>query len=311
MKTRALTSLICLTLAVAPALADEIHLSSGEILEGRVVERTDDGIVVEHDILGRLEIATADLAYVPTVSLDVEIEKATAAGQIPAAEPVPEADDAADWVVKAEIGATGKDGNSDSLDLRAAINGLLEQEDTRLKLGAKYLYGESEDVKNKDEFQATALHDWFLPGSDWFVFAGSEFLIDEFEAYESRLTLSAGAGYDWIKNEKTTTTFRLGGAAVREFKGPDDSWRAEGLLGVDYSRVISKAQDFEFHTTYYPDLEEHGEYRVVSTAAYSIKLDGMENLFLKLGLENEYDSHRKKPQSRNDLTWFISLLMKF
>lgn len=308
---RVFATLICLTLGTGAAWADQIHLSSGEILEGRVLESSDEGIVVDHPILGRLEIAAADLAFVPAVSLDVEIEAAEAAGTVPAAEPLPEADDESEWVVKGEVGATGKDGNSDSLDLRAAISGLLEQEDTRLRLGAKYLYGESEDLKNKDEFEASARHDWLLPDSDFFVFAGSEFLIDEFEAYESRLSVNAGVGYDWIKEEDTTTSFRLGGAAVREFGGPDDSWRGEALVGVDYTRDFSEDQAFEIHSTYYPDLEESEEYRVVTTAAYSIRLDGADGLFLKIGIEDEYDSRRTRPLSRNDLTWFISLLMEF
>ena len=37
-------------------LADQVHLSSGEVLTGNVVEQTAEKVVIEHPVLGRLEI---------------------------------------------------------------------------------------------------------------------------------------------------------------------------------------------------------------------------------------------------------------
>ena len=114
-----------------------------------------------------------------------------------------------------------------------------------------------------------------------------------------------------MKTETTDLKLRAGLAGTREWGSDDESWRLEGLLGADLEWKISDAQTLEAGTTYYPDLEESGEYRLVSRVGWSIQLDNAENLHLKLGLEHEYDSHRVSPFEKDDLRYFGALLYEF
>ena len=114
-----------------------------------------------------------------------------------------------------------------------------------------------------------------------------------------------------MKTETTDLKLRAGATATREWGSDDESWRPEGLLGANLGWTISAAQKLEAHTTYYPDLEDSGEYRVVSGIAWSIKLDNSDSLRLKLGLDHELDSHRESPFEKDDLRYFAALLYEF
>ena len=49
---------------------------------------------------------------------------------------------------------------------------------------------------------------------------------------------------------------------------------------------------------------------MVGTAAWSIKLS-TDGLSLKLGIEDEYDTHREDPFEKSDLKYFLALLYEF
>ena len=63
--------------------------------------------------------------------------------------------------------------------------------------------------------------------------------------------------------------------------------------------------------TYYPDLSDTPEYRTLSVAGISYKLDDQGTLSLRAGVEHEYDTHRQDPFKRTDVRYFALLVMEF
>jgi hypothetical protein len=82
----------------------------------------------------------------------------------------------------------------------------------------------------------------------------------------------------------------------------------EALLGLDNKWTISDHQSVEFNTTFYPSLEELGEFRNISEFDWNIALADMKNLSLKLGLVNNYDSLSAEDSKKNDFKYRVLLV---
>jgi hypothetical protein len=84
-----------------------------------------------------------------------------------------------------------------------------------------------------------------------------------------------------------------------------------GLIGLETLWKPNELNTIEARSTCFPDLDETGEYRVLSAASWSIKIAKDSGLALKLGVEHEYDSHREPPFEKSDFRYFAALLWEF
>mgnify|MGYP002624855412 CR=1 FL=1 len=306
--SRFATTLLCLALA-APAAAEEIVLVSGERLEADVLERGPAGVWLQHGILGRLWVRADQLQSVggrPLVAPAPPVEAPGTEAAPPADAPPP-----GPWKFTLEVGASGKSGNSDTSDLHAAIVATQEDAVGRWKAEGIYDYGEADKAKTKERGELRLTRDLKLADSPWFVFATGRVEWDDFQEWDDRVTAGVGAGRTLAEAPDHALRLRVGIQAIRESGSADESWRPEGSLGAEGHWQINAEQRIEGSTTYYPDLEETGERRIESALSWSIKLDNADNLRLKLGIKNEYDSHRTDPFDTNDFQYFAALLYEF
>lgn len=305
----------------ARAQAEEIELVSGEVLRATVVEETGSKVVLDHPLLGRIEIAAEDVrairpdgALVPVGRGGPPTPKPKTEAQIAAERiadpPVPEPEEPA-WAFTGLVGYSGSQGNTTEFDLRVGLTAEREDSDRRIKLATGYLLSETEGERDENSFFFSALHDWILEDSKWFPFAGARYDWDEFEEWDGRVTVSAGMGYQWIDRKDLKVRFRGGLAATRESGTDDDDWRPEALLGAEFKKHLTDTQTLEGDVTYYPDLEEGGEFRTVAHLAWSVQLNDEGTLNLKAGVENEYDSHREDPFKSHDFKYYVALTFAF
>ena len=295
-----LTVLIC----GAAALADEVVLSSGEVLKVGNVRSHDGRVEMDHPVLGHLDLAADQVTAIRGTDAAPAPAAAPPAPAAPAAAPGPK------WKYKAELGLNGQTGNSRTTDLRAAVGALLETPDERWKIDGAYMKSKSDGATTKNNWYAQGLHDWIFNEGPWSVFATGRYDQDRFQAWYRRVSVGVGAGYKLLDEKNLTARLRAGFNEIREYDSDDEGWRPEGLLGAEASYKINANQSLEAAVTYYPDLQTTGEYRLVMTAAWSIKLS-TDGLSLKLGLEDEIDSHRVAPAKKQDLKYFAALLYEF
>jgi putative salt-induced outer membrane protein YdiY len=289
--------------ATAPAPAtDTITLTTGESLTGKVVSRTEKEVVFEHSVLGKLTIPASGVR-----------QAASASGQpVPVAPEPPPA-----WKYTGELGVNGTKGTVDNQDLRAAVEALYESTEHRWKFTAGYQRSKTEDAVTKQNGHVDGLKDFLYPGSPWFWFLTARQDWDDFQIWDSRFSGGAGVGYTAYDTPDFKLRFRAGPNYVREFgvdevRFPDhEDSRWEAMIGAESEWQINEAQKLEGTVTYYPDLSESGEYRVVGSLAWSINLNESGSLAFKLGLEDEYDTHREDPIEKNELKYFAALLFKF
>jgi len=300
------------------AMAEDIELVSGEVITGNVIERGSSMTIIDHPILGVLSIDNSKVkSIVETGAVKLKLGGGAAAAAVaPAASaaagkaPAKKAEKPL-WAYEAEFGASGSTGNSEVLNLHAAVGGKSDNEDRRWTFGAQYNQTKSEGDRTKNNFNVQSQYDFKLQDSKWFPFARVRWDWDEFSDWDSRLQVGAGAGRELIKKENYELLGRVGLNAVREFSGADDSWRLEAMLGADVDWQINKTQKLVTSITVFPDLEDQGEYRALLTAGWSVVLDEESSMNLKIGIENEFDSHQGKAFEKNNFRYYIALAFKF
>jgi hypothetical protein len=210
------------------------------------------------------------------------------------------------WTGGVAIGLYGTEGNSDEFDVRAEVDGERDSEETRSSFLATYNYSNGNDGVSKNEARVTARNDWKFDDSKWFTFVEGQFDYDEFQDWDTRVSVFGGPGYVWVENDKQRFMTRVGAGATREIGGADNAWRAEGLLAAEYRRQLTERQVVNASAEAYPDLGDSRNWRIQSRATWEVMVDPEVNLMLKVGIENEYDTDPNGAQ-RSDTDYFILL----
>jgi putative salt-induced outer membrane protein YdiY len=284
----------------AVAWSDEVRLLSGETLTVTDVKTENGRVTMIHPVLGRLDVPATQVT---------EIKRTDGTKVSGYGEPIPEPPPK--WKFRAELGLNGTSGNTRTQDLRAAIGALLETPSERWKFDAVYLRSKTDGEVTKKNWYVAGLHDWLFKDSPWLLFAQARYDWDEFQEWDSRVSAGVGVGYTVINTEQTKGRLRAGFFETMEKGGSNDGeWRPEGMLGAEATHQLSKSQSIEGAITWFPDLQNSGEYRIVASASWSIKLTD-NGLSLKAGVEEEYDTHREDPYEREDVKYFVALLYEF
>ena len=106
-------------------------------------------------------------------------------------------------------------------------------------------------------------------------------------------------------------TVRLGGGIRKEYGSLNEKVAPEGLLGAEFAYRISSNQQLAGQTTIYPDLSESGDFRVVSNLDWSIDIDRMDGISLKVGLVHEYEARTANNVPHNDIAAHAGLVIAF
>ena len=294
-----------LLLAAAVARAeDEVVLESGEILKGTIVERTEVKVVLNHPVLGVITIPAG------------RVKSALREGEKP---PVP-APEAPRWKSKIEAGTSGAEGNTDTLSFTAGFSSDRKEADGLWHLESRWFYKETDGENTENRFYAMIRRDWVLSKeSRYTYFAEARYDRDRFQQWDERATAAAGVTYKFIEQKGLFVAFRVGAAATKEWglertaadPSPNTNVRPEGLLGVEAKLALSERIEVTGQSTYYPDLADTPEYRTLSSAGISYRLDEKGTMSLRGGVEHEYDTHRQEPFKRTDLRYFALIVVEF
>lgn len=287
MRTKFLAPLV-LTLLAAPSFADDVKLVTGETLKGTVVSRDASGIVLDHPVLGRITIPNDQVA--------------------PPAPPPPA------WKFRVEVGASGSSGNTDQSDLHAAIAAVNDTDTGTLHAAGGWLKSETDDETTKNQQYVEAIYDFKIDDSRWSPFVQGRLDWDEFQAWDRRGTVGAGVGYLLVDDADFKARARAGLAFTKEWGSGEPhaaGWRPEGLAGAEFTWKVDGRNTVEGKATYYPDLDAGGEYRLVGSLSWAVRLSDETALSLKVGVEDEYDTHKEDPFEKNDFRYFAAILWEF
>jgi len=298
--------------------ADVIVLSSGETLHGSVVEESDKVIVIEHAILGRLVIQRDQITSITTESGEAG-DAGNGSGEVVAEKKTTEevkaitesAPDESAWKSHFAAGAGFQSGNTENAELSLEFTTKRESAKSRDTVDARYYYGQERGDRNANKFTSGIVHEWLFADSPWSVFADGRFDYDEFNSWEYRLSGHGGAGYQLIEEDDLNVILRAGFGGAKEFKSSRNQIIPEALVGGELAWTISDRQQFKIESTLYPDLDDTGEFRDITSASWDYKLNDEGNTAFTLGLYNEYQSKTDPGISKNDIRIFGGLSFDF
>lgn len=280
--------------AAAPEVgrAASLTLSNGDTLSGEIVEETDAHVVIEHPVLGRIQVERSQLQQ--------EKKRAGLLGT----------SFLEGWKRHFEVGMSGSSGNTTEQDFRVALVGSYEDEERRWNFNSAYKVQRTNHESTSNALMAELGHDWLFDGSPWFTFAALRFDWDQFKDWDNRVIGSGGVGYEFVKREDFNLRGRTGASLARR-SGVEDDLRPEILLGLESTWKLNSWQVIRWATTLYPSVDDFGEFRSVSTAEWVIALTKADGLSFKLGVENEYESDVEAGTENNDLSYYGALVFDF
>jgi len=214
------------------------------------------------------------------------------------------------WKGSVELGLNGSDGNSRTLDFRFGAKGKRKVPGRVLSFDLDYHRGSTDSRETTHRAFLDWRHDWLFEETPWTLFLHGIVEYDEFKPFDLRVSTNAGLGYQFIKDDLTALTGRLGGGFSHEIGSPDDSYVPELIAGLDYEHKLTKRQTLAATIDYTPDVTNFNDYRLNTKASWTILLDEEPSLNLKLFVLNRFDStpHGARP---NDLDYSAVLLWKF
>lgn len=216
----------------------------------------------------------------------------------------------APWDTGVELGINGSTGNSESVSVRAGGYIKRESRFSKLDLNTSYNRTTTGGDATQNNAQLDARNDWLLDeNSPWTLYGTGNLFYDQFQAFDVQVSANTGIGYRFIHQPGFDLIGRFGGGTSREIGGPDDRWVPESLLGLEYSQQIATNQKLYSKWDYYPDLEELGEFRLVSDTGWEIELIQPSNLSLKVSATDRYDSTPNGAEP-NLLNYSVLLLLK-
>lgn len=307
--------------------ADKITLTTGESIIGTVVERNESTMKVSHPILGQLTIPINSVA-----SVESAVSPATEATRPPVpptvatvSEPMPEPVAAPEepkkktwfrrfsdeWENSLEIGANVTTGNSEATSLYVSFKSSRETERFRTKWDLGYRRSSKDSDMNEHEFTAGITNDFLRKNSKWFSFVTGRYEYDEFQSWSQRITTAAGLGHHTYKDDQFAWTNRAGIGSIIEFDSEEDDIRPEGFLGTEIDWKITDSQTLAASSVYHPDLSNPMEFRLVNKAEWIIKINKMDGVSLKVGMEHEYDSEVDSGTKHNDFKAYSTIIFDF
>ncbi len=288
---RFLIALFTIILASAMVSAEEVELKNGDKLDVKILDESDSEIVAEHPQLGRMVIKKEDVK--------------------PEAPPIPGLFGTSfmrGWSRNIGAGWSGSSGNSSDSSVNASLAAARSAETFRGDFTSAYFFANTNSKRTTNQFFANYQHEFLLKDSKFFIFVRGRFQYDEFEAWRQRISSSTGLGYDIFREKAFIMSAELGFGFARTW-GSERQWRPEGVVSLAVSWKPMERHELSADVTYYPDLADLPEFRLLANAAYTVGISQLDGLSLKLGAKNEYDSGQ--PGENNNLKYYGNLVYDF
>ncbi|NNL84254.1 MAG: DUF481 domain-containing protein [Myxococcales bacterium] len=291
------TSVAAILSAAAVAHGEAVVLENGDTLNGVILERNDDGVVLVHEVLGHLEI--------PNHQIRVDPPPAPLRGAFGTPMLV-------GWDRTFEFGLLGESGNSSTLNINTGLHLGTENEERRWLFDALYLRVDADRETTTNRSSAQLTRDWLFPGSPWFAYGQAMYERDSFEQWNHRYSVGGGPGYQFLDDARWNVRGRSGIQLTRTSgPGSEHDLVPEWLIGLEVLWKFAEGHSLRFYNTLFPSLEEFGDYRALTGLSWEAAIEGTEAWKIKLGFQNEYDSTSRSPAEKDDLRYFANLLYDF
>lgn len=208
------------------------------------------------------------------------------------------------WVTTANVGLTLTSGNTETVLITGDLNTAKKGERNEYLLGISGAYGENQGDKNNEIIRAFG--QWNHLFSDRaYGYARLEGLHDGIAEVRYRITASPGAGYYFIKEEKTRLSLEVGPGYVYEKLASGLNHFFTVRISERFEQKLSKTARLWQTAEWLPNTKDLNDYIV--NAEIGIESAITEKLKLRALLQDTYDSTPSTGRKNNDLKLIAGL----
>ncbi len=240
--------------------------------------------------------------HAATIALGVGIAGMVAQAQTATtnAEPV--------WEKSAALGLTLTRGNSDTMLFTANALAARKGKKNEISLGADATYGENNDVKNAESLHGFIQYNRLFT-ERFYGYARLDGLHDAIADLKYRLTFSPGAGYYFIKNDRTRLSAEVGPGLIHENQGGKTKTyftaRAAERFELKLNDRVRIWQSLEF----LPQVDDLDNYILNAEAGIESALT--KKLSLRTFVQDTYDNVPAPGRQKNDVKLVTAIAYKF
>jgi putative salt-induced outer membrane protein YdiY len=263
----------------------EVHLTSGEVLKGKIETKEDRQIIVEKS--AERETTSVDFQKVASVN-----------------PPPPKK-----WSGSINVGGNIQTGNTDRKGIIVDALAVRKTETDRLRFRYLFNYAE-EDGNLTARNQYGEINYNYLFTKKFYGYAAVELLNDKFKDYRLRTIVGPGVGYLVWDDPLKFLSFEAGLAYQNnDFYQGEDKGFLTARLGGEFRYRIFDFLAFSERLLFYPSLGEGGQYILRNEAALTAPLGS--GWALRLANIIDYDSNPPPGVDKTDVQYLLSLQFSF
>lgn len=334
-----MSGMVVLALSMS-ALGGQVNLKNGDRLTGVITTMADGKITIETAMAGTVEVPVEN---VQTISSDEPLElhlkdetvitqsvqkdsdgmiKLAGSGVI-GSQTVALADITAinppkpeppRWKGDISAGLTYTSGNTSNESYVFSANLSKRTEKDRITVK-----GDAARKKEKVDGEKQTTEDWWRVGGKYdyfiskkaYVFGEGSYETDEIADLDRRIIVGGGLGYQWIEKETQNFSTEIGVADVYEkydtSSGGDSKFSLRA--GYHFDQQFNNTFSFIHDLTYYPDVEDFGDYFLTTSAELRAKING--HLFTNFKVLFDYDATPATGKGSTDTKYMWGIGVNF
>jgi len=327
--------LVASVCAAATAGADEVVLTNGDRISGKLVELADGKLSIKTEYAGTVKI---DWSQVQSFATDepvyLKIGDNVIRGTVSESESGMATLESGDLLTtgsielsrlesmsyerkpavkvsgRINIGASSTSGNTNTDQFHGDVEVVARSEKNRIILGAEGNKAKTDGTETESNWLAYLGYDHFV-SKKWYAYASSSAENDKFKDINLRTTLGAGAGYQFFETDQTNLSMELGASYVNtDYIDAEDSDYPAARWAMNLTQKLFESK-MEFF----------------NTDSLHVSLDNSDNLFLRtrtglrfplvarmnstIQYNYDYDDNPSPGRVKEDKAWLFTLGYKW
>jgi len=342
MRSHVLIVLLCLA-AFAPALyADEIFLTNGDKLTGKIVHLIDEKLIFKSDLVGTVTVNMSDIqTFNSDAPIKVHLSDGTVINQkilnskpgqfaiadsetlkaqefaLPTIVSInPPQKPKEKWSGDITAGLTSTHGNTRTDTQNISVNLKRRTEKDRSMFSGDYIKGRQEDPDTgdkkttEDSWRGKVKYDYFF-SKKIYGYLDGRYEKDSIANLDRRVMVGSGGGYQWVETPDLNFSTEAGLASLYEkFDNQTESnSEISGQAGYYLDKKLTKAFKFIHDLTYYPSLGDPADYYLTSTA--ELRASVTDRMFTSFKIILDYDATPARNTDKTDLKYIFGLGWSF
>ncbi len=314
--------------------ASEIVLKNGDRVSGRIVEQSDEAVILETEYAGKITIAKKHIEKIadrPALKVE-ETAKVLAAAvppkpaakgvATPASAPLAKAKPrlfggrfmgiADGWDGNANIGFSYTSGNSNNTTMTTGLRAVKSGGRDNLTVYVRSLWnsthGTGRMVTTQNAFWGGARYDRNIDGKA-FAFVSYDFERDRPKKLNFRSVVGGGFGHHTIKKERTQLDILAGAAWNRTWQPGENHDTPEALAGTTLKHKFHDRLRFQKTFTYFQNVTDAKEYRFLFDATVSADVTKRIGFFVTIG--DRFNNDPIGASKKNDFLFTTGMKWNF